>query len=614
MRNLLLTGKITLPSYDKFKLAYGEDMANLAKSMLTALWRNYLTGKGEISGPYWLEKFQDVKAFNGILKVLSDNKWVVALSSSAAKFSIIKLNDKKLLEFVSDVELVEIKRQFKYLKYVLDFEEDESTVDVVITNGIAKNTGLVREGMAKSASTQFSFDSTFADDHYDAIVRNVTKGMAKIREAYPNMSYHSSDYDAVSAEIVHMLLAETNVYNMGFNYIDSRGRAIKSSLAKVGNPIGFKDFRSMMSIPPEFRVKATAEGLKAVFLFIAELNSFKKGTYDKKLEFGQECYLNDTLPELSDSTVYEIIWLKRLYKEVHEYHNNLMANTLATDLGLPEVDYKWSVPIELDCSASILQIEGALLGDKRLLSMTNLIETPVLSDPWYIPGIPRKQLKVALTPILYGSSKDPASLWRSKNIKFTMEQVQLVNKELTTGAFGVVNSFKDFIIKWVDTMPEMQVNIMDEEFTITCNRHKAVMDTVVAYQIYDTTTDTYPVIYNVKQQVTPDLTAFKRYFPTLLAHNIDSQVMDKLVGSVISTHGWALDIHDAVIISPEAAADVRQWYGEYMKTIYENRKDILNNFFASIGITQVAAKEWQDLMGKVVPLDGEFVPNPMAMK
>lgn len=69
-----------------------------------------------------------------------------------------------------------------------------------------------------------------------------------------------------------------------------------------------------------------------------------------------------------------------------------------------------------------------------------------------------------------------------------------------------------------------------------------------------------------------------------------------------------------VVVSPAAAADVRKWYAEELEKIYMNRKEILRNYFASIGITSAAQKQWEDLTAKIVPFEGEFKANHMALK
>jgi hypothetical protein len=89
--------------------------------------------------------------------------------------------------------------------------------------------------------------------------------------------------------------------------------------------------------------------------------------------------------------------------------------------------------------------------------------------------------------------------------------------------------------------------------------------------------------------------------------------MDSVIGKVMDVYGWGIDIHDAAIVSPEAAEDVRQWYAEEMASIYLNRKSILANYFTSINIGNEAALAWSELMAKVEPVT-DYVPNPMALK
>ena len=90
--------------------------------------------------------------------------------------------------------------------------------------------------------------------------------------------------------------------------------------------------------------------------------------------------------------------------------------------------------------------------------------------------------------------------------------------------------------------------------------------------------------------------------------------MDKVTQKVIEKYQWGLPIHDAILVSPAAAADVRKWYAEEMEELHKNRKEILQGFFTSIGITGAAASQWEILQKKVVPFVGELKVNPMALK
>lgn len=366
-------------------------------------------------------------------------------------------------------------------------------------------------------------------------------------------------------------------------------------------------------------IYATTEGANAIYLFIAELNGYKSGTPYGKLKFGKECYLTSKLHELDLSTeegrkeLHENIWLERLYVDLDAYYNlGLTSNVYKVRIingKLPfswlidraSTTHKWTVPIELDASASMLGYLGALLGDERLLTMTNCHGSE-LTDPWQVEGIPRKQFKEAATPMLYGSSKPCHELWQDRKHKYTIEQVQAFNKELAAGALGLANSFKEFLITNVKPSAVMNVQIWDSNFTVECNRYRNVGEETRLYSIYDTDNKAIRRIHHTTTKKVPDLEQFRRYFPTLLVHHLDSTVADRVIGKVMAKYGWGIDIHDAFLVNPEAAKDTRSWYAEELTNIYNNRNTILANFFTSIGIGPEAQSKWDKVKQMVHPI------------
>ena len=362
--------------------------------------------------------------------------------------------------------------------------------------------------------------------------------------------------------------------------------------------------------------------VEAVYLFVSELlGNFKQGTVKDKIEKGREAYIQNTSHELVDTMTYkddlhENIWLERLYAELDRYfgcNNNPLFRSVASE-HYREESFDWTVPIEIDASASMLQYIGVLLNDERLMDMTNLIGEE-LSDPWRLECIPnRKQLKVAATPMLYGSAKTAKELWEKNDIPYTQEHIKNYNKELNEGAFGVAYAFKEFIINNCNPEPTMKVKIHEETFVIECNRFKHMGEETHSYQIYDSDAGVIRTIHHTDTKKVPDLEQFRRYFVTLLIHNLDSQVADKVVGKVMDKYEWGIPIHDAFLVSPAAAADARRWYGEEMEKIHKNRKSILEKYFQSIGISGAALSEWKELQSKVVPFEDEFKCSPMALK
>lgn len=365
----------------------------------------------------------------------------------------------------------------------------------------------------------------------------------------------------------------------------------------------------------------------AVFLFIAELTgSFVpgSGTEKDKIECGQKDYISFNFHELDLSEeadrkeLHENLWLERLYDELDEYfgivNDDGTMRWLAIDLEKYRTEsYKWTVPIELDASASMLQYEGLLTGDARLLNMTNVIGD-TLEDPWKLEGMPRMMLKKAATPMLYGSSQACYELWQNNGISYTKDDIERYTMEMANGPFGVANLLKEFIINNAAPSEDMTVKIWNEEFNVSCNRWRNIGEKTKAYKIWDSVDEQYNVVLHTDTKKIPDLKQFKRYFMTLLVHNLDSQVADTVIGKVMKKYGWGIPIHDAFIVSPAAASDVRKWYAEELTKIYNDRDQILQDYFRSIGITSAAKDQWDTLKSKVERIVGKFQANPMALK
>lgn len=376
----------------------------------------------------------------------------------------------------------------------------------------------------------------------------------------------------------------------------------------------------------------TTQGADATFLFIAELHGFKSGTPEQKLAYGKQQYLYTALVDLDYATehgkdeAHINIWLQRLYNDLDNafkltgslgniFKQRYVDGKVSLDTTLCRFDntYTWTCPIELDAPASMLQYIGLLLNDRRLMNMTNLIGTS-LSDPWAFNGIPRTQFKHAATPRLYGSSRACYELWQDKGHNYSLEQVRLFNQELASGPLGLADQFKEFIINNCKPTETMQLHVFNELFTIQCNRYRNVGEQTLRYDLYDTETRSIRRIHHTTTKRMPDLNQFRRYFVTGLIHNLDSQVANEVIGKVIAKYGWGLDIHDAFIVNPEAAADTRRWYGEALEQLHANRSNILTNYFNSIGIGAEAQAQWNKVKSMVVEYDQPFKCNPMALK
>ncbi len=513
----------------------------------------------------------------------------------------MSLVETKLIDYLDKDDLIAIRRDMKFADYRMVNDTTIHSGKKTRQNGTTHATGLIRNGFAKSGTAAFKYDTATLHKYYDAIIANTTKGMAKIAIDMAKrgkfLVEDGADYTSISKEIIdfHMYSADEQ-FTLGANYNDSRGRAISSSLARIFNPIGFKDARALLIQVPAISVlpEEVIDTKFAVYLFIAELLGIKEAdSEDAKASFGYESYVARTLPELDLSIehdrkeLHELIWLERLYAELDALNAHTDTST-----------FKWTVPIELDFGASMLQIEGALLNDFNLLSITNAIAGPI-TDPWKVEKLTRPMVKFASTPYLYGSSSPVRELWTKNKIKaYTAEQVGIMNYELNSGKYALANQFKNLIIDNVQPQEHMTVTVWNDTFSIACNRYRRVGDYTKRYPIYSTDSQSVEAIAHTHTSSVPDLNQFRRYFATLIVHGIDSQIADY----VALNSEWCLTIHDAFIVSPVHALRTRRLAASQLELVNKNRETIINNYFRSINIKRNAVKEWSELMANVVPV------------
>lgn len=629
-------GKLTLPYRAEIAKAFGEDIAELSTKMFEAMWHHYLLNKGSISLPYWSQKFNNTKVFNQILRELSLTGWIICETIPSRNWSEARLNEDKLLEFVTLKQLEGIRAYHKFQKYMLT--QTEATKDnLTRINGKVRHTGLTRKGFAKSSKTQFQFDRETIAEYYDVIVEEVNKGMVAVRKLHreqynKDINTDSASYDSISTTIVDHILSGDYTYSSGQFHSDSRGRNISGMLDKVFNPIGFKVARACLVIPEQFRKLATDRGVRNKYLFIAEINGFKKGTVEDKVNFGRSCYYKSTMLDLNPNDVedrkhfYENIWLYRIYKELDNYFKAnaftkarfangelTLAEAKTSIEATPTPDYKWSVPIEIDMSASVLGYVGLLTNHKPFLERCNMLGDELV-DAWDIKGIKQRDQAKVIMRTIYGSSASCQDMWTAEEISFTQEDIKAYNEALTTGEIAVGDRLSKFIINNCNPSEFMKLHVRDEQFEIECNRYKRVGEKTISYDIYDSESKLYRRIHHTETRKVADLDQFRRFMVTGLIHNLDSQVEDTTTEAVYDYSQWVIDIHDALILDAESADFARQTYASELESIHTHRRSILTNYFRSIGIPATAIAQWKEVEKVVEPLIGEFKCNPMVLK
>lgn len=244
MRNEILNGILPFPGNALFE-EYPTQEKDIRRFWKT-VWYNYLNNN-ETNGLRWYEEL-GIKLYNDLIRRLSHHGWVISNSLSGRKWASVVLNTDKLLEFVTEDELEIVKAEYKYEMYILGF--DDSTLSTAVRqNGETKYTGLKRTGFRDAGNSAFGFDTEMLSKYNDSVIKNLTKSMEKVRHMYPEMKSTASSYDEVSVGICELHKNHPlEVYTTGDSLIDSRGRAISTSLSKVFNPIGCKDARALLVI------------------------------------------------------------------------------------------------------------------------------------------------------------------------------------------------------------------------------------------------------------------------------------------------------------------------------------------------------------------------------
>ena len=596
----------------------------LIKKFARAIWLNYLNEKNT-NTTYWYDQFKNPDMFNKVMFHLCNSGWVISITEPTKNWAECMINESKLNSYYTKPDVYNMRVEYKFKKYQLPADDVEvKDTNLTKTPLGLRSTGLTRPGATKQASNTFNYDIATIVKYYDVIKANLTKAIRLL----PTESTKTVAYDDIAVAILDYIIHTDETSRIGNSYIDSRGRLIKDLLSKVFNPISNKDARALLVVEPK---KLGRNGIRRVYLAIAELLGYKPDTIAEKYELGIKAYENREFLELDlvDRTkqikqdmldlgcdmadIQEAVNKEtiRLEKARAEVCHNIWLDRIYFNLDCYEPALNnWNTPIELDQTASMLQIQGALLNHKPFLEMTNVIGD-TLQDAWSFneAGITRNQFKKAMTPRLYGSSQSCSTLWTQNKIEWNIQQVKAFDKEITSGAMAVADKFKEFIIANVQPKEEMTVKIWNEVFNIYPNRFKSVGDYTVKYDIYDSRLKAVRSIYHTHTKQVADLEQFKTYFVTLLIHNLDSQLADYIE---LNTD-WCLAIYDAFIAHPADAEQIELAYCSFMKKLHTNRKVILKDFFDSVGIT-TKSKQWADLQMVIKPLEEEFIPQATALK
>lgn len=559
----IMEGKLSFPPQILKLMEFSEEEKGIVEEYWGALWHSFLNEEG-VNGLYWGERFRESgmeKKYIHLNYYLERLLWTSMEISN--EFCLVRLNEDKILKWVSKDELHNVRKEYKFAHYRMRYSKRGQSDVVKIGNGI-KKTGIVRKGFQKAGRNKFYYDEKAIRKFKKQIYKEVTKKLIS--------GIKDIDYKQVVKELLDWYSVEDDrIFSLGANTSDSRGRAIFDCTKRVFNPVSHKTARAVLEMPEA--VKLTEDGWNNVYLFVAELNHVKAKTWEDKIEQGKE--YAERRKTSSKCDLHERIWLYRIYENIDKYAVR-----------------GWYVPIEIDVQACGLCLLGVLTNDHHFMDGTNLIGN-TLKDIWTVPELPREYTKKAITPILYGSGQTPGELWDSHNFEYTQKQENRINNELLDGRFKNVLKFREHLIGNVKPKEKMHVKIWDEEFDVYCNRFKWDMTVPVKYEFLTGTNKAKEVIKQTA--MVPDVNAFKCYFATLLLHNIDSQIANYICEEI----DWVLPNHDSFICSPNDADYIRELYVEKLQELYRRRHEIMSNYLHSIGIEE----EYEDINQKELDID-----------
>ena len=158
-REEILQGNLTFPEQimDIVNPTKDELLSDLINDFWANIWHNFLREK-TVNTVLWMVRFDNKELFNSLLTHLSQAGWIT--SSVEVKYAFIELNKSKLLKWITEEEILNVKFQYKTNKYRL--QDTKSTLyNVVQQNGKHIETGLIRKGFMKAGNNKFRYDTKY---------------------------------------------------------------------------------------------------------------------------------------------------------------------------------------------------------------------------------------------------------------------------------------------------------------------------------------------------------------------------------------------------------------------------------------------------------------------
>ena len=357
-------------------------------------------------------------------------------------------------------------------------------------------------------------------------------------------------------------------------WLDWRGRAYTNLHQEILSPIVNKWVRSALLIPNKYQQPLTKQGKLAVAQTAVTFGS-KKKEFPSQREVLIEGFkiLNGEFVKESD---FEKVWLNRLISEWR--------------LVKKDKNHLWSVPLEIDQTASVCSYIGAITRNRGLLEITNTIGHGKISDPWTIGNIPRDAVKL-VQQVFYGSGKSLREIMSAEGFQVEEKDIREVMKALNSGVFKIAKMYAQ-ACKSGSPASVITVNTGVDQYTFLNQHYKieeidgetrkvgVYEDTTYAH-INPLTKKVGRATFKVMTKMEQDKDRARSLYPTSLVHHLDAWTMSQVVEYFHNNKLWGIPNHDAYFCSPNDAQKVQDIVKNCLYKIYST--NVLESYLTSIG-------------------------------
>lgn len=498
-----------------------------------------------------------------------------------------------------------------------------------------ENTSLRREGMKQECSMRLQYNQALFEAVRHNLNSSILSQIFDEEEGFKTMArilIESGLFDA-RLEAEDRLIKYCRIH-VGPSRIEHRGRFSPNQIA-LKNPFASKIMRNCLYIS----VRLTQDGWNTVYDYVAELHKKElkefpllTGTVrERRRKFGH-IYLERLAQDYREG--YIRLSTDMTEKEMADW---AMAQSLANiEDG---VDEFWHVPVEIDQNASCLVWAGILTNNYRLMRQTNaakkLEEVGTMYDPYaplkefdgkYLKDfsvkyrdiwkIPAMQLEFGhkvwpsnpdgerenFVDIMYGPAvkkhriKDQEVCigyeQGDKEIRKEMQRAITWARHLPSTLYAQVTKKvcdldleADIVLKSLNVHGDRihcvtkHHEVSDEE-----NSHDPRWVLAKGYTLLRNQQGKFQImeVANAPKYWRPIHDRMGTWCPTGLVHYLDSWACDYVLRKLYSKGYWALSIHDAFIVDPNAGPLVHKLMARALYIVHKLRFKILSEWFKNI--------------------------------